>query len=230
MSEILDDNTKDRLPEELNNEETDQALNENTEVAEFTDASSVSETPAASKSSASADSDDDDGAKWYVVHTYSGYENKVKRTLEQVIQNRGLQDLIQEIEVPMEEVVEVKDGVKKTYMRKIFPSYVLVKFVMNDDTWYTIRNIRGVNGFIGPKGKPIPLREEEVAMMGVETDWVPDVDYEVGDSVRIINGPLESFIGSVEEINFEKKKVKLIVSMFGRETPVELDFTQVMRI
>ncbi len=169
-------------------------------------------------------------ALWYVVHTYSGYENKVKQTLEQVVQNRGIQDFIQEIEVPMEEVVEIKDGKKKTSMKKIFPGYVLIKMVLNDDIWYIVRNTRGVTGFVGPNSKPIPLQDEELAMMGVETDWVPDVDYEVGDSVKIINGPLESFVGSVEEINFEKKKVRLMVSMFGRETPVELDFTQVMHL
>ncbi len=169
-------------------------------------------------------------ALWYVVHTYSGYENKVKQTLEQVVQNRGLQDFIQEIEVPMEEVVEIKDGKKKTSMKKIFPGYVLIKMVLNDNIWYIVRNTRGVTGFVGPNSKPIPLQDEELAMMGVETDWVPDVDYEVGDSVKIINGPLESFVGTVEEINFEKKKVRLMVSMFGRETPVELDFTQVMHL
>lgn len=169
-------------------------------------------------------------ALWYVVHTYSGYENKVKQTLEQVVQNRDLQDFIQEIEVPTEEVVEIKDGKKKVSQKKLFPGYVLIKMVLNDNIWYIVRNTRGVTGFVGPNSKPVPLRDEELAMMGVETDWVPDVDYEVGDSVKIINGPLESFVGSVEEINFEKKKVRLMVSMFGRETPVELDFTQVMHL
>ncbi len=169
-------------------------------------------------------------ALWYVVHTYSGYENKVKQTLEQIVQNRNIQDFIQEIEVPMEEVVEIKDGKKKTSMKKIFPGYVLIKMILNDDIWYIVRNTRGVTGFVGPNSKPVPLMDEELAMMGVETDWVPDVDYEVGDSVKIINGPLESFVGAVEEINFEKKKVRLIVSMFGRETPVELEFTQVMHL
>ncbi|NCC84315.1 MAG: transcription termination/antitermination protein NusG [Clostridia bacterium] len=171
-----------------------------------------------------------DDALWYVAHTYSGYENKVKQTLEQIVQNRNLQDFIQEIEVPVEEVVEIKEGKKKTSLRKIFPGYVLIKMVLNDDIWYIVRNTRGVTGFVGPNSKPVPLQDEELAMMGVKTDWVPDVDYEVGDSVKIISGPLESFMGSVEEINFEKKKVRLMVSMFGRETPVELDFTQVMRL
>lgn len=169
-------------------------------------------------------------AFWYVVHTYSGYENKVKRTLEQIVHNRDLQEFIQEIEVPMEEVVEFKEGKKKTSMKKVFPGYVLIKMVLNDDIWYIVRNTRGVTGFVGPNSKPVPLRDEELAMMGVETDWVPDVDYDIGDSVKVINGPLESFVGAVEEINFEKKKVRLTVSMFGRETPVELDFTQVMRL
>ena len=165
---------------------------------------------------------------WYVLHTYSGYENKVKRTIEQIVQNRNLQDSIFEVEVPEEDVVEVKDGKKKTVTRKIFPGYVLIQMIMNDEIWYIVRNVQGVTGFVGPESEPVPLRNEELAMMGVETDWVPEVDYEIGDSVRIINGPLESFIGTVVEINHEKKKVSLSVSMFGRETPVELDFTQVM--
>lgn len=182
------------------------------------------------ESSSSADDDihDPNAPNWYVLHTYSGYENKVKRTIEQIVQNRNLQDHIFEVEVPEEDVVEVKDGKKKTVTRKVFPGYVLIKMRMGDDIWYIVRNVQGVTGFVGPESKPVPLRNEELAMMGVETDWVPEVDYEIGDSVRIINGPLESFIGLVEEINFEKKKVKLSVSMFGRETPVELDFTQVM--
>ncbi len=165
---------------------------------------------------------------WYVLHTYSGYENKVKRTIEQIVQNRNLQEYIFEVEVPEEEVVEVKDGKKKTVTRKIFPGYVLIQMINNDEIWYIVRNVQGVTGFVGPESEPVPLRNEELAMMGVETDWVPEVDYEVGDSVRIINGPLESFIGTVVEISHEKKKVSLSVSMFGRETPVELDFAQVM--
>ncbi len=167
---------------------------------------------------------------WYVVHTYSGYENKVKATLERIVENRGLHDFIQEIAVPTEEATEIKDGKTKVTTRKIFPGYVLVKMILTDEIWYIVRNTRGVTGFVGPSSKPVPLTEEELAFMGLESTWEPEVDYGVGDSVRVINGPLESFIGTVDEINLEKKKVKVIVSMFGRETPVELDLNQIMRL
>ncbi len=168
--------------------------------------------------------------RWYVVHTYSGYENKVKATLEQVVENRGIEDYILEIEVPTEEQVEIRDGKRITSKKKIYPGYVLIKMIMTDEMWYIVRNTRGVTGFVGPNGKPIPLADEELAMMGVETEWEPIVDYEVGESVKIINGPLDGFIGQVSEINMEKKKVSVIVSMFGRETPVDLEFTQVLKI
>lgn len=165
-------------------------------------------------------------AKWYVVHTYSGYENKVKANIEKSIENRNLSDLIQEIQVPLEEVVETKDGQKKVVMKKKFPSYVIVKMVMTDETWYIVRNTRGVTDFVGPGSKPVPLTEEEAMNMGIETRSI-SIDYEVGDSVKVMAGPLENFIGVVEEINMEKKKVRVCVSMFGRETPVELEFDQV---
>mgnify|MGYP000362357042 FL=1 len=168
-------------------------------------------------------------AKWYVVHTYSGYENKVKANIEKIVENRGLQDYILDIVVPMEEQIEIKDGKKKATLKKIFPGYVLIKMVMNDESWYVVRNTRGVTGFVGPGSKPVPLSDEEVKMMGVEqTETV--VDYEVGDIVRVIDGPLENFIGTVEEISMDKKKVRVMVSMFGRETPVELDFIQIQKI
>jgi len=169
-------------------------------------------------------------ALWYVVHTYSGYENKVKATLEKIVENRGIQDFIQEINVPMEEYTEIKDGKTKILQRKIYPGYVLVKMVLTDEIWYIVRNTRGVTGFVGPNSKPVSLTEEELAFMGLESTWEPEVDYGVGDSVKVINGPLESFIGTVEDINFEKKKVRVMVSMFGRETPVELELTQIMRL
>ncbi len=172
----------------------------------------------------------EDAAKWYVIHTYSGYENKVKMTLEQIVENRDIQDLIQEISVPMEEVVEIKDGKKKTSMKKLYPGYVLVKMVLTDEIWYIVRNTRGVTGFVGPNSRPVPLTEEELAIMGMTTEWDPIVDYGVGDSVKVISGPLDGFIGTVESINAEKKKVKVMVSMFGRETPVELEFTQVISL
>jgi transcriptional antiterminator NusG len=170
-----------------------------------------------------------DNAKWYVVHTYSGYENKVKVNLEKIVENRGMQDYIIDIVVPMEEQIEIKDGKKKATLKKVFPGYVLLKMIMSDESWYIVRNTRGVTGFVGPGSKPVPLTDEEIAAMGVEI-YDTIVEYEQGDSVRIISGPLENFIGSVEEINMEKKKVRVLVSMFGRETPVELEFEQIQKL
>jgi len=167
--------------------------------------------------------------KWYVVHTYSGYENKVKANLEKIVENRNLHDYIYDIVVPMEEQIEIKDGRKKATLRKVFPVYVLVKMIMTDESWYVVRNTRGVTGFVGPGSKPVPLSDEEVRNMGVE-EFAPVLDYEVNDTVRVIDGPLENFIGTVEEINFEKKKVRVAVSMLGRETPVELELTQIQKI
>ena len=170
-----------------------------------------------------------EGAKWYVVHTYSGYENKVKANLEKIVENRGMQDYILDIVVPMEEQIEIKDGKKKATLKKVFPGYVLVKMIMTDESWYVVRNTRGVTGFVGPGSKPVPLSDNEVRTMGVE-EFAPVLDYEVGDNVRVVSGPLESFIGIVEEINLEKKKVRVSVSMFGRETPVELELLQIQKI
>ncbi len=173
----------------------------------------------------------DQEARWYVVHTYSGYENKVKATLDMIVENRGLQDYIQEISVPTEEVIEIKEGKKKTYERKLYPGYVLVKLILTDEIWYIVRNTRGVTGFVGPSSThPVPLTDEELLIMGLESNYEPIVDYEVGDSVKIISGPLDGFAGVVQEINSEKKKVIVEVSMFGRETPVELELTQILRI
>lgn len=167
--------------------------------------------------------------KWYVIHTYSGYENKVKANIEKVIENRGMQEVILDIVVPMEEQIEIKDGRKKVTLRKVFPGYVLIKMLMTDETWYVVRNTRGVTGFVGPGSRPVPLSEEEVKAMGVE-EFLPVVDYEIGDNVRVADGPLESFIGIVEDINMEKKKVRVLVSMFGRETPVELELVQIQKL
>lgn len=173
----------------------------------------------------------DQEARWYVVHTYSGYENKVKATLDMIVENRGLQDYIQEISVPTEEVIEIKEGKKKTYERKLYPGYVLVKLILTDEIWYIVRNTRGVTGFVGPSSThPVPLTDEELLIMGLESNYEPIVDYEVGDSVKIISGPLDGFAGVVQEINSEKKKVIVEVSMFGRETPVELELTQILLI
>jgi transcriptional antiterminator NusG len=164
-----------------------------------------------------------------VIHTYSGYENKVKANIEKIVENRNLQDLIFEIKVPMEEQLEEKDGRRRAVMRKIYPGYVMVKMIMTDESWYVIRNTRGVTGFVGPGSKPIPLTDDEVRAMGVE--FIPvKLDAEVGDNVRVISGPLENFIGSIEEIYPEKQKVRVLVSMFGRDTPVELEYHQIQKI
>lgn len=166
--------------------------------------------------------------KWYVAHTYSGYENKVKANIEKLVENRNMQDVIFEIRVPMEEQVEIKNGKKKIIQKKIFPGYVLVKMIMNDESWYVIRNTRGVTGFVGPGSKPVPLSDAEVRALGVEKNLVK-LDAKLGDNVKVISGPFENFIGVIQEINNEKQKVKVLVSMFGRETPVELEFTQIER-
>ena len=167
--------------------------------------------------------------KWYVVHTYSGYENKVKTDLEKTIKNRELEDFFFDIVVPMEEQIEIKDGKRKTNLKKVFPGYVLVKMIVTEESWYIVRNTRGVTGFVGSGTDPIPLTNEEIRNMGFELAVV-NVDYDVNDTVRVVNGPLASFIGTVQEINKEKNKVKVLVSMFGRETPVELEFSQVEKI
>lgn len=168
-------------------------------------------------------------ARWYVAHTYSGYENTVKATIEKAVENRNMGDLILEVNIPMETVTEVTDNGPKTVERKVFPGYVLVKMVMTDETWHLVRNVRGVTGFVGLGNKPIPLTEAEIASLGVEKKEVV-VNYAVGDNVRITDGALESFLGVVEEIDLERQKVRVIVSMFGRETPVELDLDQIESI
>lgn len=170
-----------------------------------------------------------ENAKWYVVHTYSGYENKVASNLQTIVENRSLQDVIQDIKIPTEMVTEIKDNVKREVERKTFPSYVLVKMELNDETWHIVRNTRGVTGFVGSGSHPEPLTESEVNALGVEKREVT-VNYSVGDSVRIVDGPLDGFIGNVEEMNLDKNLVKVVVSMFGRETPVELELNQVEAI
>ena len=167
-----------------------------------------------------------DNAKWYVVHTYSGYENTVAASIEKAVENRGLRDLIQEVSIPLETVTEITDNGPKTVERKVFPGYVLVKMVMTDECWHIVRNIRGVTGFLGSGNKPIPLSESDIAALGVEKREIV-VGYEVGDSVKITDGALESFLGTVEEIDLDRSKVRVVVSMFGRETPVELELDQV---
>ena len=167
-----------------------------------------------------------EGAKWYVVHTYSGYEKKVADTIQKTVKNRNLQELIFDVRIPMETVTEVSDTGTREVERKLFPGYVLVKMHMNDESWYIIRNTRGVTSFVGPESKPVPLTEKEIAALGVETIEVK-LSYEVGDSVKVIDGPFDGSIGTVTEISLPKGTVMVNVSMFGRETPVELSFNQV---
>ena len=167
-----------------------------------------------------------DEARWYVVQTFSGYENKVATNLETIVENRHLQDWIHEVRVPTETVVETKDGQRREVERKVFPGYVLVKMVMSDDSWFVVRNVRGCTGFVGPNGKPVPLTEQEVLALGVEKKEII-VNYAVGDTVRILDGPLSSFTGTVESIEVENNTVNVIVSMFGRETPVEFELDQI---
>jgi len=166
-------------------------------------------------------------AKWYVVHTYSGYENKVAQNIEKVVENRKLRDLIPEIRVPTEMVTEIKDNKTREVERKVFPSYVLVKMILTDDSWYVVRNTRGVTGFVGPGSKPISLTEEEVANLGVDKSGSVEISFKVGDNVTVSAGTLEGFIGIVKSINIEARTVDVIVSMFGRETPATLEITQV---
>ncbi|MDR1210556.1 MAG: transcription termination/antitermination protein NusG [Clostridiales bacterium] len=172
----------------------------------------------------------DEEPKWYVVHTYSGYENKVKANIEKIVENRGMSEFIREVTVPTQEVVELKNGQRKTVMRKIYPGYVLVKMIMDDDTWYVVRNTRGVTSFVGPGSKPVPLSEDEVLTMGIEQRKKEVIDLAEGDSVMIGFGPFEGSVGLVKEVNNGKRTVVVRISMFGRETPVELDFKQVHKM
>lgn len=165
-------------------------------------------------------------ARWYVIHTYSGYENKVASNLEKMVENRGMQDLIYDIKVPTETVVELKDNKKREVERKIFPGYVFIKMVVTDDSWYVVRNTHGCTGFVGPASKPVPLTDKEVERFGVETRSI-EVNYEVGDNVKIIDGPLSGFMGIVDELDTARNFVRVTISMFGRETPVELELDQV---
>lgn len=168
-------------------------------------------------------------AKWYVVHTYSGYENKVKANIEKTIENRHLEDQILEVRVPLEDVVEVKNGVSKTVQKKMFPGYVLLNMIMNDDTWYVVRNTRGVTGFVGPGSKPVPLTEAEMRPLGIQEQSVV-VDFEVGDTVNVIGGIWKDTVGVVQTINESKQIVTINVELFGRETPVEISFAEIQKM
>lgn len=167
-----------------------------------------------------------DNAKWYVVHTYSGYENAVAANILKAAENRRMQDLILDVKIPMETVTEHTDAGEKTYERKVFPGYVLVKMTLTDESWHLVRNVRGATGFVGSDGKAIPLTEQEIYALGVEHHEVI-VGYGVGDTVKVIDGPLEGFLGTVDELDADKDLVRVVVSMFGRETPVDLELDQV---
>jgi len=169
------------------------------------------------------------GSRWYVVHTYSGHENKVKANIEKLVENREMQDIIFEVRVPVEEVTEIKNGKKKIKERKMFPSYVIIKMIMTDESWYLVRNTRGVTGFVGPGSKPVPLSDEEVKALGV-VERLPAIDLDVDDTIKVMEGPFENFIGTVESISQEKRKIKAFVSMFGRETLIELDYNQIEKV
>lgn len=173
--------------------------------------------------------DNEDNTRWYVVHTYSGYENKVKANLEKIIENRGMRDVIHEIIVPVQDVIEIKNGQKKNVQRKVFPGYVLIKMEMNDDTWYVVRNTRGVTSFVGPGSKPVPLTDEEAFIIGIETKEVK-LDISEGDAVKVTTGPFENSIGVIKEINIHKRAATVLLSIFGRETPVELAFNQILKV
>ena len=168
-------------------------------------------------------------ANWYVVHTYSGYENKVKANIEKTIENRHLEDQILEVRVPMQDVVEMRNGAKKQVSKKLFPGYVLINMVMNDDTWYVVRNTRGVTGFVGPGSKPVPLTEEEMLPLGISNENVV-IDFAVGDSVVVIGGVWKYTVGMIQSINENKQCVTINVDLFGRETPVEISFTEIKKM
>lgn len=168
-------------------------------------------------------------SNWYVIYTYSGYENKVKATLEKIIVNRGLEDKIEQIIIPMEEEIEIKDGKQKTSIKKVFPGYVLVKMIMTDETWYVIKSIKGVFSFVGMGEKPLPLTESEMISLGI-ADEILNLDFEVGDSVTITTEPFYNYPGIIESIDKEKQRVNVKVNMFGRETSVELGFDQIQKI
>lgn len=168
-------------------------------------------------------------ANWYVAHTYSGYENKVKANIEKTIENRHLEDQILEVRVPMQDVVEMKNGTKKQVSKKLFPGYVLINMIMNDDTWYVVRNTRGVTGFVGPGSKPVPLTEEEMIPLGIQTEVI-EIDYAEGDSVVVTGGAWKDTTGIIQSINRQKQVVTINVELFGRETPVEISFAEVKKL
>ena len=167
-------------------------------------------------------------ARWYVVHTYSGYENKVKANIDKTIENRHLEDQILEVRVPMQDVVEVKNGVQKATQKKMFPGYVLIHMIMNDDTWYVVRNTRGVTGFVGPGSKPVPLTDVEMASLGIQKEVV--MDYEIGDTIQVVAGAWTDTVGVIQSMNMQRQSLTINVELFGRETPVEISFAEVKKL
>ena len=167
-------------------------------------------------------------ARWYVVHTYSGYENKVKANIDKTIENRHLEDQILEVRVPMQDVVEVKNGVQKATQKKMFPGYVLIHMIMNDDTWYVVRNTRGVTGFVGPGSKPVPLTDVEMASLGIQKEVV--MDYEIGDTIQVVAGAWADTVGVIQSMNMQRQSLTINVELFGRETPVEISFAEVKKL
>lgn len=198
--------------------------NNMSEAAESAEVENVAESQ-----DALSEADKTSEAKWYVAHTYSGYENKVKANLDKTIENRHLEDQILEVRVPLQDVVEVKNGAKKTVQRKMFPGYVLVHMIMNDDTWYVVRNTRGVTGFVGPGSKPVPLSDAEIKPLGIKTQNVT-VDFEVGDEIAVVAGVWKDTAGIVQRMDYSKQTATINVELFGRETPVEISFAEVRRI
>ncbi len=168
-------------------------------------------------------------ANWYVVHTYSGYENKVKANIDKAIENRHLEDQIFEVRVPMQDVVEIKNGARKSSQKKLFPGYVLINMIMNDDTWFVVRNTRGVTGFVGPGSKPVPLTEAEMKPLGIKVDDIV-VDFKEGDTISVIGGVWKDTVGIVQAMNQSKQTVTINVELFGRETPVEISFAEVQKL
>ncbi|HJC23652.1 MAG TPA: transcription termination/antitermination protein NusG [Candidatus Eisenbergiella merdavium] len=167
-------------------------------------------------------------ANWYVVHTYSGYENKVKANIEKTIENRHLEDEILEVRVPLQDVVEMKNGARRVVQKKLFPGYVLINMVMNDDTWYVVRNTRGVTGFVGPGSKPVPLTEAEMKPLGIQTENV-SIDFGEGDMIVVVAGAWKDTVGVVQRIDYSKQTATINVELFGRETPVEISFAEVRK-
>jgi len=213
-------------------EEMEKNLDENIESSTDMVSDEVlsdTETSASEESAAAANATTNENAHWYVVHTYSGYENKVKDNLESAIVNRHLENQIFEVRVPLQDVVEVKNGVRKNVQRKMFPGYVLVNMDMNDETWYVVRNTRGVTGFVGPGSKPVPLTDAEIKPLGIKTDTI-SVDFGVGDEIAVIAGVWKDTAGVVQRMDFGKQTATINVDLFGRETPVEISFAEVRKI